>query len=235
MLMFSIKQVYDLQETDWELSAREKSLASARARLADESALVSARARLLQIESQLEDQSAARRQEEVSVQRLETRLQAAESRLYGGGVTNPREFSAHEEEMDFLKRQLSAEEDELLELMVEVEDLQSARSQARERLSRIESERKIERAELLASEEHLTNELGELGRTRNEMVRQIPAPVLSVYEGLLRARNGHAVAMVERGMCQGCRLALPTLELQRARTQESIVQCSSCRRILYLV
>ena len=50
--MVSIKQLYDLQELDWELSASEKSLAEVRARLADDSALVSTKKRLERLESQ---------------------------------------------------------------------------------------------------------------------------------------------------------------------------------------
>ena len=45
----------------------------------------------------------------------------------------------------------------------------------------------------------------------------------------------HMDVKVERGMCQGCRLALSTMELQRARSARGVVQCSSCRRILYVV
>ena len=56
-----------------------------------------------------------------------------------------------------------------------------------------------------------------------------------MYESLLKTRDGSAVAKVERGMCQGCRLTLPTLELQRARSSEGIARCGSCGRILYVV
>ena len=69
--MVSIKQLYDLQELDWELSASEKSLAEVRARLADDSALVSTKKRLERLESQLAERLSMRGQRESAIQQLE--------------------------------------------------------------------------------------------------------------------------------------------------------------------
>lgn len=232
--MFSIKRLYELQELDWNLSAHEKSLAEVRARLADDSALALTRERIERAEAQLAAQDPARRQVESVLQRLNDRLQAAEKRLYGGAITGPRELAASEEERKVILEQRSAEEDRLLELMVEIEDLQSARDEAQEELSRLEAQRAAEHPELLKEEERLADELGTLRRTREKLAPEIPPSALSVYESLRRTRNGQAVAKLERGMCQGCRLALPEMVRQRARSSPDIVQCSSCQRILYV-
>ena len=40
------------------------------------------------------------------------------------------------------------------------------------------------------------------------------------------------VPIVQR-TCQGCRIALPSTEEQKARTSDNLVTCSSCGRILY--
>jgi hypothetical protein len=49
----------------------------------------------------------------------------------------------------------------------------------------------------------------------------------------LKKQRGQAVAKVEQGLCRGCRISLPTAELQRARSG-NLVQCSSCGRLLFL-
>ena len=233
--MFSIKQLYDLQELDQEVFANEKSLAEVRARLADDSAVVSAKERLDQLTSELAQRAAARREVEFSVQQLGEKLQTVETRLYGGAITNPRELSAYEAERNILQRRRSPEEDRLLELLVEIEDFQSARGEAQHHLEQLVADRKVEHTDLLETEKSLVGELDKQSQSRNEITQEIPPSALSVYESLRKTRNGHAVAKVERGMCQGCRIALPTMELQRARISQGIVQCSSCRRILYLV
>ena len=233
--MFPIKRLHDLQELDWKIGERGKSLADVRARLADESALVSARNLLQSLESKLDELTPHRRQSEHAVEQLDNRIQTAEQRLYGGTVTNPRELTAYEQERTVLLRQRSVEEEKLLGVMMEAEELQSARDGARQELVKFEADRTVEKADLLQTEQDLIGELDELRRAREETTPQIPASGLSVYESLRKTRDGYAVARVVRSLCQGCRLALPTRELQRAKTPQGIVQCSSCQRILYVV
>ena len=232
--MFSIKRLYDLQELDWELSASETSLAEVRARLENDSELTAASTRLDHLVAELDKRAPLRRELESSLSQLEEQLQVAEKRLYGGAVTNPRELSASEEEKNLLQEQRGNMEDRMLEMMVEIDDLQASRDAATERLSRLEAERVTEYADLLKRQDSLVAKLDELRVARSELTPELPATALSVYESLLRTRSGHAVAKVERGLCQGCRLALPTGERQRARSYQGVVQCSSCQRILYV-
>ena len=230
----SNKRLYDLQELDWELSADEASLEEVRARLEDESEINAARARLQKLTAELDKRAPLRRTLESSLSRMEERLQAAEQRLYGGAVTNPRELSASEEERRLLQEQRGAEEDRMLDVMVEIEELQSSRDATQELLGRLETDREAEYADLLQRQDALVVRIDELRRGRQRITPEIPVAMLSIYESLLKTRGGHAVAKVERGLCQGCRLALPTMENQRAKSSQGIVQCSSCRRILYV-
>ena len=230
----SNKRLYDLQELDWALSADEASLEEVRARLEDESEINAARARLQKLTAELDKRAPLRRTLESSLARLEERLQTAEQRLYGGAVTNPRELSASEEERRLLQEQRGAEEDSMLDVMVEIEELQSSRDATQEMLGRLETDREAEYADLLQRQDALVVRIDELRLGRQRITPEIPVAMLSVYESLLKTRGGHAVAKVERGLCQGCRLALPTMENQRAKSSQGIVQCSSCRRILYV-
>ena len=168
------------------------------------------------------------------MQPLDERLQAIDERLYSGVVKSQRELGAYDEERRHIQEQRSVEEDRLLELMVEVEDLQSQRSRAEERLATLEARGVAERPGLLIEEQRLAGELEVLHRDRASLTPEIPQSSLAVYDALIKTRGGHAVAKVERGLCQGCRIALPTTDLQRARASLSLVQCNSCRRILYV-
>jgi len=233
--MIPIKRLYELQELDLQTSAGETSLVEVRARLADDSALVSARKQIDSLDSQLSERTPLRTTVEQTVQQLDDKIKAVEKRLYGGTIINPRGVEASEEERSYLQSQHSAEEDKLLDLMLEIEELRSAHKQAGERLARLESERDIEQADLLKEEQRLVGELDGLRQVRPEMTPHIPSSALSVYESLRKRKNGLAVAKVSRGLCQGCRIALPSMELQRARSSQQMVQCNSCNRILYVV
>jgi predicted nucleic acid-binding Zn-ribbon protein len=233
--MHAAKQFNDLQALDLKYAAVETSLVEVRAKLADDSAVSSARDRLDRLQSQLKDLASRRRETESAIAQLRERLQAIETRLYGGAITNARELTAADEEREFILRQQREEEDQLLELMVEAEELQLEERDAQETLARLEAEGPAEKAQLLNTEQRLAGEIVKLGKSRDEVAPQMQSRALSLYESLRKAKNGYAVAKVERGMCQGCRLTLSTMELQRARSSQGIVQCSSCSRILYAV
>ena len=233
--MFSIKRLYDLQETDLVIDAREKRLADVRRRLADDTAVTSARERVAELDLRLQAPSARRRELELDVQQLTDRLTSVHDRLYSGSITSPRELSAYEADRQHLQKRRGAEEDRLLEVMVEVDELRSARSRAAQELERIDAERRTDVKELEEDERELIAVLEALRQSRDGIAPAIPPATLSVYEGLRKSRDGVAVARVVRSMCEGCRLTLPTMELQRAKSAQSIVQCSSCRRILYPV
>ncbi|MCK4696871.1 MAG: hypothetical protein KAT53_01045, partial [Dehalococcoidia bacterium] len=76
--------------------------------------------------------------------------------------------------------------------------------------------------------------LATLEQKGKDLAGKLDASSLELYQALRRKRHGRAVAKVEQGMCQGCRIALPMSELQRARLGQELVQCSSCERILYV-
>ena len=230
--MFIVRQLYDLQLLDWDIQEREQSIAEIRARLADDSKRIAAKQRADRIEARLAELGTPRRKSEGAIQQIETRIENINRRIYSGMVTNPRELEAFEEEKATLQRQHSEEEDALLEVLVELEELQVEDIQAKQAHDAINSAREREIIELQSKEQALSQELPELYEQRSEMAAEYPPVALATYDTVKKSRRGHAVALVERGACQGCRLTLPSLELQKVRTSQDIVQCSSCTRIL---
>ena len=233
--MVNIRQLFDLQELDWEIASGEKALEETRFRLADTSAIDAERQRLAALEQRLTEARLERRRREQGVAGLEQRLTNLDRRLYSGVITNPREVEALEEERAFLQQQRSEEEDALLEAMVLSEDLETEHAASGERAAALEAARESERPDLLAHEQNLVGELAQLRAEREDAAPQLPPTALSVYESLLRSKNGHAVARLERAVCQACRMTLPSMEVQRARTSGDLSLCSSCGRILYVV
>ena len=232
--MVPIKQLHDLQVLDSQVSAAEESLAQVRAGLADDSALLSAREELSQLSARQEDLGLKHRAVERVISELRDKLELVEGRLYGGAVTNPRELSAAEEERGFILAERGKEEDALLKLMVEMEDVESGLAKARDKVATLEDSRPVEISHLTEREAQITGELASLTNARDLITPNIVTDLLSLYESLRESKGGQALARVERGACQGCRLALSTAQLQRARNAQEIVRCGSCQRILYV-
>ena len=85
---------------------------------------------------------------------------------------------------------------------------------------------------MVKKQDEVKTQLSDLSLERNSVASEITSQALKIYEEV-KLRKGQSVARVEQGMCQGCRLTISMSELQRARTG-TLVQCSSCGRILFL-
>ena len=231
--MWAIRQIYDLQLLDWDIQKREEDLAGILETLADDSERVSAGRRLDALQQKLDDLVEPRSRSESAIQQAEQRLSEIERRMYSGFVTNPRELEAFQEEQATLNRNRSAEEDSLLDYMVEMEETQSLRDEARVAFEQIDGERNRLVAELGARRKELESELPELHRERQAVSSEQPQSILAIYETVRRSRGGQGVALMDnRGLCGGCRLTVTSAEMQRVRASREIVQCGSCSRIL---
>ncbi len=233
--MFEVKQLNDLQDIDLKAAAAQERLASVRGKLSDRSGIQSAKRRLGELEKRAEELSTQRRGIERLVSEIDTSLKRLDQRLYGGGVTNPQHLAAAEEERKFTAARQRDAEDQLLEVMIRLEELEPVLAEARDAASRLEEARPGLEDGWREEERDLTARLAALRNEREALLPSMPVNLLPMYESLRKSKGGRAVALVERGTCQGCRLALTTQEMQRARVGQQVVQCSSCGRILYVV
>jgi len=137
--MSRIRQLYELQLLDLQLTRLESSLAA----LDGGSAL---RAQVDLARQEEETAQADLRARQIRLRDLELELQSAvdkakkvEGDLYSGRISNPKELRAMQEDLEALGRQRQRIEDEMLTLMEEVENRQEhrrtleAQRQAKER------------------------------------------------------------------------------------------------------
>jgi hypothetical protein len=60
----------------------------------------------------------------------------------------------------------------------------------------------------------------------------VNADALDLYNRLLSARDGQAMALVDSQVCQACYMSIPpNMNVQLARGRQ-VIQCPSCDRIL---
>jgi predicted nucleic acid-binding Zn-ribbon protein len=226
--------LYALQEIDSAVEAARVSLAAVEEQLGESEELIAGRQAVEDGQGALEAINKQQRESEWQVDDLRSRLADAEGKLYAGSVRNPKELASMQEEANILKGQLRRREDELLDLMVRVEERQTALREAEESLAEVEGRWQEEQKELASEKERLEGELAGLEERRGQQAGLIQGKVLVLYDNLRERRQGRAVAKVERGMCGGCRISLPMTVLQKARSGLDVVQCVSCERILYV-
>ena len=162
------------------------------------------------------------------------RSETLNSQLYGGEVTNPRDLKSLEQEASNVLQLVEQQESALAEIMVKVEEAQTKKSEMESKLDEAKAAWKIRRTELQASLRELNTEKAGFEGQRSKLTEGLDPSTLQRYEALRKSKGGLAVAKVERGLCQGCRMSLPTHQQQRVRSGRQEVLCSSCGRLLFL-
>ena len=117
--------------------------------------------------------------------------------------------------------------------MVQAEAVQKESAAQAVKVEELEVEWQKTQEELLAEKSGLLSAIESAKKKREEILATIDSTHLELYE-LVRARKkGVAIARIEQGRCQGCRIALSMSDMTRARMGD-LVQCDSCGRILLL-
>ncbi len=232
--MTTAKQLYDLQELDLILSECQSRIVFIKAYLEDRSRLDDLEFEILEQNASLDELRAGYAEQESNHLKLQEKLQEEETKLYGGAITNLKELEAVGKEASALKEQDQAVGERLLEDMESIEGIQSKILSLEEELGEAEKQRQADQVELTEEMSQLGDRVKHLESQRLEMASNIQSTALNRYEHLRTSKGGQAIAKVERGLCRGCRMALPTHELQRARSGRETVLCSSCGRILFV-
>jgi len=226
------KQLYQLQEIDLEIESGERALEEVKGQLGESQAVIKARQRLEQEQKRLEDLRHQQHSAEWEIDDIATKLAAAEEQLFSGRVQNPKELTNLQHEVDSFKGRRNQLEEKALEVIDRVEQSEASVAATNGQLDKLTADWQRQQKELASEMERLKASLADLGQKRQLLIGEIESSAFDFYQQL-RAGKGIAVARVERGICRGCRISLPTTDLQQARGGK-LVQCSSCGRILFL-
>jgi predicted nucleic acid-binding Zn-ribbon protein len=231
--MSVVSQLYRLQGVDSEHDEKCERLAQIEESLGESQDLLQARDAVAETEAWLAGQRAELRALELEIATLNDKLRKNQERLYSGRVRNPKELAGLQEEAAALRRRRAELEDEQLELMIAIEDQEAELAERQARLRQIESSWRDEQASLLAEKERLAQELDNLEEELQAMRARIPAADLALYDDLREHEGGRAVALLRRGICQGCGVDVPTTLARSVERGEGIHFCPICNRLLF--
>lgn len=193
--------------------------------------LQAARDVLADIKARLAVASDKRRAEEKEVAGVQTRLAKYKDQLLE--VKTNREYTAMLHEIETAQNDIRTREDRILEVMMESDELNAGIKTSETELKAIEKEVAAERATLDAEMAALQGEIDRTTAERETLVADIDRRVLSIFETTAKGRKGVAVAEAKDGLCTICHVRLRPQVFNEVRKNESIIQCDSCRRILY--
>ena len=226
------RDLYQLQEVDTALEANLQAQKKVSAQIEESELVLKAKAKLDEELKNLERLAAQQKSTEWEIDDLTDKIKDTEKKLYGGKIFNSKELGSLQQETDELKKRRSGLEDKSLGLMDELEALRKAIDFSKEELAKLQAQWQAQQKQFVVELMQLKAAQAVHETNRQQIAALIDAEALAIYQEL-RKRKGLAVAKVEQGICQGCRITLPNTDLQRAKGG-GVVRCSSCGRIIFL-
>lgn len=226
------RQLYQLQELDLEIESQEQALSQVTSQLGESQVVLRVQSQLQLEQQRLEELRRKQHSAEWELEDLATKLTTAEETLFSGRVKNPKELTNLQHEVEVLKAKRNQIEEKALEIMEQVELSETSVARINSELETVKAEWHRQQQELSDSVERLKAILSDLRHKQQLLLKEISPQAIELYQGLRKGKKA-AVARVEQGICRGCRISLPTTDLQRARSGD-LIKCSSCGRILFL-
>ena len=228
-----IADLWKLQEVDSSLDMRRATLEDAQSRIGESEELIALQALLEEKRAALRAAQAQQHDLEIEANDLKAKIAPAEQKLYSGSVRNPKELQDLQADVDQMKRHLSSIEDNDLAALTALEEAEKEARTVEAQAQALEEAWRAEQAELRETVAALTEEVSRLEAERSQQAASIDADLTMTYDDIRRRHQGKGVAKVDRSICMGCRIALPPMLVNKARSAAGYAQCPNCERILF--
>jgi len=183
------------------------------------------------INQTLEEHRTSRVILEKDISEIQSRLSRSKEQLMA--VKTNKAYQAMQKEISNGEEEIKRLEDELLEKMLEGDDLNGNLKQVDQLLIKERNIVDTEHARIEKERIELEQQIKVLQEDRNEIVAQLPTQTVALFEMLARGRKGIAVVEAANGRCSSCQVRLRPQLFNNVRSNNTLIQCESCQRILY--
>lgn len=225
--------LYRLQQVDSQMDQIRARLNTIRETLENDRELKKAMDAVSAAEEKHKSSNSAVRASELEVESQRAKIEKAESSLYSGTVTNPKELQDLQMDVASLKKHLVTLEERELEAMVRAEETQNALDTANEKLQEVQAKLKDQNKDLTSESETLGKDLERLEPERQAVIGNLEEAFLKTYELLRGQKNGVAVASMDENSCSACGTNFTQSQHQSARSISQLFNCPTCGRIIY--
>jgi hypothetical protein len=165
--------------------------------------------------------------------RLRTRAENLDKTL-SNSTANARELAALTTELQHVRELLERSDDLELEYLIAVEPLDEAVSAVKTAAQPAAARRSELQHTITELQSSLEDELADLRQQRAERAAAVTPDLLARYEAAFVRVGTSGAAQVVSGHCDGCRIALSPLDVDRwkGQPQGSFMTCPECGRLL---
>lgn len=173
---------------------------------------------------------------EIDVEQVVSRIEKDEKRLASGTGT-PKELEQIQHELGTLAKRRSELEEVELEIMVRVDDVSKRITDLQKQLASFEAELARVQSELEIEVRSLDSAKQISLTAREALAPQIEKELLALYEKIRSSSDGLGAAQLVGDSCGGCHLKLNAAEMEKIKSlsDDEVVRCEECRRILIRV
>jgi predicted nucleic acid-binding Zn-ribbon protein len=189
-----------------------------------------------------DDAAKERRTAEAATQDAQEKLKKYQQQI--NRVSTQREYGALLQEIDTVKQQITASEGQAFSALESSEKAQQELTEKRERFRELDERYATEQARWEAEKPEVARQIAELRGRIGELRGQLPRQTASIFERILDRYPTGALATVrpierpgsrqKEWACSACNYRIRPQSLVEIRNSGGIVQCDSCKRILYL-
>ena len=230
--MTTSRELFSLQEFDLALDQIDSQKKKADAESGSGGGAAAVEAALESEQQTLEAVRSMHKEQQTGAEDQRQRSTDLDRKLYDGEITDPQVLESLQQEAGNVRKMLQDRDSKLMELSLKAEESRNRCAELEQRISDIKTAWELRSEELSKVIKDLTAQRDDLGTKRGELAESLEPVAVQKYEVLRKAKGGTAVAKVERGLCQACRMSLPTQQHQQVKSGRQTVHCSSCGRLL---
>src|SRR4029077_12052189 len=226
-----LERLIELEKVDREAARLTEEVATLPKRVAAiEAKLAEHKAAVEKAKAQIKSNEASRRQLETDIKGFQEKI--AKYRSQSSSVKTNDEYRALMHEVEFAEKQISGCEDKILELMSGLENEEKALKVAEAELKTESADVEKEKADARVRTAEDEKLLAGLKEQRETIRSTVNDSALAHYDRVMRQRKS-ALAEAREQKCMACFVMVRPQTWQEIRTNEQIITCNSCGRILY--
>ncbi len=187
-----------------------------------------------EVQARRQDLGRAQQRLEDEIATLNDKAMRHDKTLYGGTIGNPRELQALQDEIAALKRRISQLEDQELELMEQIEPLDTELATSAATRGDLDQRGEALRGQIAEEQVAIDADLERVQGERDAIAAAIDPELLEEYDKLRPQSGGIAIARLVSGHCGGCHLGLSAVEIDRIKKlpPDAPAHCEECGRLL---
>jgi hypothetical protein len=190
------------------------------------------RAHCEKLESSLRSARSSLADGELELKSVEQKKREFEKRLYDGKVTNPKELTAIEREIEMLGRYRGTLDERILNAMDAIEKTEAEQARYAAARDGAEAAWHTQEQSYRDAKAKLEGQQAGLSARRAALAAELEPNTLRRYEDLRGRASNLGITRVIDGACGGCHTSLARAVLHQVSEGAAYVFCENCRRFL---